>query len=307
MTDFVWDFKGLTVKKTGARINFTPALLREVGVWFRFFFAVTTARREDGPAFSVAFVPERARPWYMIWPTLKLAGARFVRDSDTADIVVHFDDVTVCTAPQLVLRPGQRGLNLNCKDISKTAVSEAFAQVFGYDVGVDPETHHGLAVEKAELNGAHDGRIITCPAPAKPGCSYQRVIDNTTKDGSLVEDLRTTVVDGRPVCVFAKLRPVGSRFSNSNSSATLLMPEDVFTPAECAQIGAFAQAIGLDYGGLDVLRDRSDGRIYIVDANKTDLGPTRTLPVSEQVRATRLLAQAVRAFLLRPMPTGDQT
>lgn len=42
---------------------------------------------------------------------------------------------------------------------------------------------------------------------------------------------------------------------------------------EQTRIARFAAAMRLDFKGLDVLRDRGDGRIYIVDANKTDTGP----------------------------------
>jgi len=54
----------------------------------------------------------------------------------------------------------------------------------------------------------------------------------------------------------------------------------------------------LDWGGLDILRDASDGRIYIVDVNKTDMGPPLALPMKEKLSAVKTLGQALRVALI---------
>jgi hypothetical protein len=46
-----------------------------------------------------------------------------------------------------------------------------------------------------------------------------------------------------------------------------------------------------------VLRDRADGNLYIVDANKTDMGPPIGLNLADKLVATRQLANAFRAFV----------
>jgi hypothetical protein len=50
---------------------------------------------------------------------------------------------------------------------------------------------------------------------------------------------------------------------------TIVYPSTVFSPQELQQIGVFCEAMGLDVGKLDIIRDREDQRIYILDANKT--------------------------------------
>jgi len=48
---------------------------------------------------------------------------------------------------------------------------------------------------------------------------------------------------------------------------------------------------------VDVLRDRTTGRIHIVDANKTDMGPPIELRIGGKLRATRRMAKGfARAF-----------
>jgi hypothetical protein len=180
--------------------------------------------------------------------------------------------------------------------IAKSAVESAFAITFGYSLAVDPLTHNGQAVEKSEANGAHDGRIVQCPCKPRPGFVYQRVIDNRISLDA-VEDLRTVVVGGRPVVTFRKQRGFLQRFANHNHRVLLAYPSDLFSTAETQAIGRFCALLGMDWGGLDILRDRRTKQIYIVDANKTDMGPPLALPLADKMRATRLLASALRRYV----------
>ena len=280
-------------------------LFRSVAAWFRFYAAARAMEPEAGPGFTVAFAPDRARPWYLIWPVIRAAGGRIVDDPAQADILFQFEDST--TGHPLAPPPGIRArpLNFAATDVSKTRVGEAFAQAFGYPLTVDPATHVGPAVEKSEHNGAHDGRIVTCPMQPRPGRVYQRVVDNrcAARPG-LVEDIRSPTVAGRPPVVFLKRRRVSERFANANAEVVMARPEDVYSPTELKNIASFCGILGLDWGGLDVLRDANEGRLYIVDANKTDMGPPTALPLAEKLHATRTLAKAFRAVVTHPLEGG---
>ena len=52
----------------------------------------------------------------------------------------------------------------------------------------------------------------------------------------------------------------------------------------------------LDWGGLDILRHKSDGRLYIVDVNKTDMPPLR-LPWAQKLQAVSRLSKAFLAMI----------
>jgi len=294
LRDFEFGLTGLTVRKTGARVPYSPSVLGEVTAWFRFFFA-WRSMEPIGPRFTIAFTPERARPWYLARAVSHVAGGVLAKHIFDADVVMQFEDATISPNPAPTnVKPGARLINFGCTDISKSRVAEASELAFGYPLAVDPETYVGPAVEKSQVNAAHDGRIVQCPTPALPGRAYQRVIDNTAPNPDLVQDLRTSIVGGKPVCVFIKRRPVTKRFQNTNVEVRMQKPEQVFSPAEIAKICAFTQALNLDWGGVDVLRDRGDGRLYIVDANKTDMGPPIALALPDKLAATRLLARAFR-------------
>jgi hypothetical protein len=298
LKDFEFGLTGLTVRKTGARVPYSPSVIKQVSAWFAYFFA---AQRIEPltPHFTISFTPERARPWYLIWAVSRAAGAKYTKDAASADVVMHFEDATYSPneAPTR-LKAGVRLVNFRCNDVSKTNVSRASGVAFGRSLAVDPLTHVGPAVEKSEINAAHDGRIVQCPTQPIPGRVYQRVIDNRmAAQPELVEDLRTCTVGGKPVCVFLKRRQVTKRFLNTNTEVLLRRPEEVFSPTELEQIGAFTREIGLDWGGVDVLRDRADGALTIVDANKTDMGPPIGLNLPDKIVATRMLAKAFRAFV----------
>lgn len=302
--DFEWSFRGVTVRKTGARVPFDAAHLSEIWHWCVYFCAVMLARRaRGGPV--IGFAPDPARPWYLVWPVLWLSGGRFARPGETPDLWMHFEDSTV-SAPLSLLADGSQRWNFDAHDLSKSAVAAAFARAFGRALALDPAQGRGEAVEKGEANGVHDGRIVTLPVTPASGKVYQRLVDNTAPDG-LVEDLRTPTVGGVPVCVFVKRRSKDVRFTNDNSACILRRTDDMFSRDEIARIGAFCRDLKLDWGGLDILRDATDGQIWIVDANRTDMGPPIALPLADKMAATRLLAgaltRAVRASA--PKRAGD--
>jgi hypothetical protein len=297
-SDFVVEDNVVLVKKTGHRLALDLKLWHSIFAWFAFYTLTQgwrISRRIAGHRRpTIAFMPDKPRPWYLIWPVMHCAGARMTDDPDQADILVQFDDTTTCTPvlPDLSRRVRKvRTVNFNCRDISKSTVAAAFARVAGYSLAVDPRTTEGPMVDKSEINAAHDGQVVNGPLEPRPGRSYQRLINNVCNEDE-VEDLRTCTVAGEPVIVFRKRRLKKMRFANENTSVDFMRPSDVFSPGEIDLIRRFASEIRLDWGGVDVLRNRDDGRIYIVDANKTDMGPPVALPLGQKLRATRLLARA---------------
>lgn len=290
-----WDIQDgvVAVKSTGQRLPFGRRFMMICANWLVYYICMEAWRAASlarkGP--KVAFIPHRPRPWYFIWPALHAAGGRIVNRVEDADLVVCFEDATCSTLPA---KPGGvPTLNFDCNDVSKTRVASVFESVFGYPLHVDPATHHGTMVEKSEINGAHDGQIITGPSEARPGFVYQRVVDNRLGD-DIVEDYRCLVVGASIPLGFIKRRPVGRRFTNANTEVLLEEPESYLTPEETASLVEFARQMGLEWGALDVLRDRADGRIYVVDVNKTNIDPPIALPLKQKFKATRRIAAMLR-------------
>jgi hypothetical protein len=290
--DFVFAGGRVKVKKTGADLTIDWPLIHEVLVWLVYYVCVRAKAAWMGltrPGPRVWFTPDAPRPWYLVWAAAAWGGTRIVRRPEEAVAGMYFDDSAQGAAPNL--GPAFR-LNYGCTDVTKTHVAKVFEEVFGYPLIVDPRRAAGPIVEKGEDNGVHDGRIVQAPCQPREGKTYQKLIDNS--DGGFVDDLRTPCVGGRPVLTFIKRRKLADRFSNHNTATTLHRPEDLFSPAEIEKIGAFCAAMQMDWGGLDILRDRRSGLIYVVDVNKTDMGPPIALPLKDKLEATELLS---RAFL----------
>ena len=298
-SDFEFENGAFLVKKTGHYVPLNLNLVSDIAVWMSFFTLAQgwrvwhSLRGHRRP--RVHFVPDVPRPWYFIWPVLQASGAIIEKDPSKADVVFHFDDATHSEGrlPEGI-NPNAKLINFDCRDVSKTLVAEAWEHVAGYSLAVDPRSFDGPMVEKSEVNAAHDGRIIEGPIEPIEGKTYQRLIDNRVK-GGMVEDLRTTFVNGEPTLVFIKRRPQARRFLNENSKVSHLLARNCFTVDELDVIRRFAREIGLDWGGVDVLRDATSGKIYIVDANKTDMGPPIAMPLGQKLRSTRLTARAFSA------------
>jgi hypothetical protein len=86
---------------------------------------------------------------------------------------MQFEDATYSpNDPPTKLKPGVKLVNFGCRDVSKTNVARACQAAFGRQLAVDPTTFMSAsAVEKSEINAAHDGRIIQCPPRPFPAAS----------------------------------------------------------------------------------------------------------------------------------------
>lgn len=290
--DFAWRDGRIEIRKTAIRLKPDRHLLAEVISWVGYLAllapAMALARIRRTSPLAVRFVPEQPRPWYLVRGAALWAGARMTSDPRLAAATFYFDDVTVGSAP--VRRTG-RDFNFGCTDVSKSHVAEVFEEIFGYPLSQDPETAVGAIVEKSEKNGVHDGAIVTAPLTPRPGYVYQRLVDTTDDDGCC-QDLRTPCVGGEPVLVWVKTKAAGGRFAIHNRHVSLREPQAVFSTDELATIRRFNARMGLDWGGLDILRDRHDGRIYVVDVNKTDVGPIIALSWRDKIRSMTRLAAA---------------
>ncbi len=286
----------LIAKETGAEIPLTGDFAKEALRIASFVGLVQGVRasrflRGREPLARISFFPKKPRSYYAIWPVCQLADVKIVDNHDEADLHFYFEDREFLTA-QRRAPTNKPAFNIGCYDIRKSVVARVFEEVFGYGLTIDPTQFSGRAVEKSEANGKHDGVIIDCPLPqARHDRVYQRLIDNTF-DGHEFIDIRTPVVGGRIPFVYLKRRTMDRRFSNDNHRVDLVDADAMLSAQEQAKIRDFATGMNLDFGGLDVLRHRGDGRIYIVDANKTDMGPPSALPSKEKFKAMRGLADA---------------
>lgn len=164
-------------------------------------------------------------------------------------------------------------INGGCEDISKSYINKIFHSVFGYSAEVNPLTYTGNCVIKSDLNYKHDGKIISCPiSRMESNVVYQKLIDAKLEDNKLLE-FRVPVFKQLIPLVYLCLKESSNekRFLGYQSFVSVQVTDtsEVFSEDEIQKLLLFCQKMGLDYCELDVLRDKVDRRIYIVDANNT--------------------------------------
>lgn len=300
------------VRTTGARVPISWTHTKDV-LTFLSIYAAERLRSLPRrilfrPTGYIYALPKRPRAWYLIWAAAHRAGYAFTTDLSKADISLSFEDQTH-TKPSPPPH-GLPALNFDCTDISKSHVSAMFKKAFGYDLAVDPDIYTGKMVSKAEENATHDGKIIEGPTKPEPGQVYQKLIDN--RNGNVVTDLRCCTIGGKVKLLVLKSRPLEKRFANLNTHCEIAEVTEHFTLEELSKVRDFCELMNLDWGSLDILRNADDGKIYIVDVNKTDMGPPLALPLREKMKAIGLLARAFHAHVestktVKPMHSVTQS
>ena len=257
-------------------------------IFYRLAFQIAARRR--GRAAIARVLPLPLAGMYTIWKTCMLLGLRITTDDkQPPDVAIYREDTTTSAPPADL----PNLINGRCTDIGKDAVERTFADIFGYPLAIDTTQHTGCYVHKSRLNFAHDGSIRYGPIDVlESDCVYERLIENVVDDGWQVLDMRAAIVGTQIPLVFLLYRSIADRFGTDSTSCMVVRPDTVFSQSEQRDIIALAQAMGLDFGELDILRDNDDGRIYIVDVNKTPVGPPRPLYLGERHRSMRLIANA---------------
>lgn len=237
----------------------------------------------------------RPEPNASISYVMSRLGVRIGFEPSAPGLTIAWDTGTWFSAKATRVLP-ERALNARCLDISKSNVDKIWSQVAGYSITVDPLTTEGPIVVKPDENGTRGGRVANGPlANRAGGMVYQRLVD--TQVGDRVLQIRPVILCGHIVLVYEKWRPYPHWFMGPE----LTVPKttaDFFSDDEASLLLRFAEAIGLDYGELDVVRDGEGGLIYVVDANRTPVRP-KGLPDESVDAAFGPQADAFAALISR--------
>ncbi len=255
---------------------------------------------------KILFYPEKPKPIFVLYKILLYLGYTITDDySKYCHLAIKwrnaFDGDPFLPDEKPLDRfakswPNNTMINYKCNDVSKMRVGEVFQDIFGYSLSVDPEKFTGDCVMKSNWNGLHVGQIIKCPVKEnKEGFVYEKLIRNELENG-FVEDIRVPIFRKIIPFVYLKYRPVNQRLvdrSHANKKVVITEAHDKLSSMEIQKILEFCEKIGLDYGEIDVLRDKYDGKIYIIDVNNNPAGPPA--PISEKDEKTAIIRLA-KAF-----------
>ena len=198
---------------------------------------MATLRAFIRPGKTILYYPERPPVNMAEYKLCALLGyAITVNPNHRFDVAFKYKDATFTDPDILKVIPTDRSMIINghSLDISKHAVGAVFAKVFGYDLEVDPTQYDGNIVEKSNKNGTHDGRIIQgriSPEDIKPGCVYQKAIDNESDKEGFVLDYRVPIHKEQIPLVYRRYHPIENRFSE-NAFVEVEETADIFSAEE---------------------------------------------------------------------------
>ncbi|MCF8260741.1 MAG: hypothetical protein K9J12_08205 [Melioribacteraceae bacterium] len=222
---------------------------------------------------QIYFFPNFPHKRTVIYKICRRLGIKIlISEKNNENLQFFWDDSTNYEKPI----DSANSINAGCTNISKDYVDSIFRNVFGYGVNIDPKNYEGKCVIKSKENAQHDGRIIDCPTEfADDSFVYQTILNNEEDD--LVKDIRTPIFGNKLPLVYLKYKTMEKRFTNDILKVEVKRTNEIFSREEENNILSFAKNIGLDYGELDIIRNKDDGRIYIIDVNKTPWGPPATI------------------------------
>ena len=212
------------------------------------------------------------------------------------DVAVAYHDQTFVDAGALAAIPdGRPVINARSLDISKERVDREVEAVFGVRTLLDPRLHTGPMVEKSNENAAEGRQLVEGPREPKDGFVYQRLVDSTTSDRHYVEH-RVPVHDGRIPLVYRKRIKESDRFTKVAARVDVIEAEEDFSAAELDGIRELCRRMGVEFGELDVLRDRESGVPVVIDVNNTPLGALRYLTDRDRRDAIERLAASFQTM-----------
>ncbi|MCA9469894.1 MAG: hypothetical protein KC643_31225 [Nitrospira sp.] len=282
-----------------AQLREGECLRNKVKIWLQVLLRVCIQKKK------ILFCPEAPKPIFVIYKILLFLGYRITNDPSHN---VHLGMKWLNSfdgSPFLPVEPIFKKMspasseitivNMHCFDVSKNHVSMVFEKVFGYSVSVDPYTYQGKIVKKSNWNGLHVGEVVDGPVDERQeGYVYEKLLNNQV-DGEVVEDIRVPVFKTTIPFVYLKYRPVEQRLIDraySNKKVIIAEVSDRLSQEEIKKVGEFTQELGLDYGEIDILRNKDDGKIYIVDVNNNPAGPPEPISSDDSKTAIVRLANA---------------
>jgi hypothetical protein len=226
---------------------------------------------------------------------------RRARPREAADISLLWDGTARLNTE--TSRPSN--INGHCLDISKTYLGEVHVRAFGYGLEIDPVEFEGEAFAKGDENGTQDGHIVCLPIDAKPsGMVYQRIVDNVMPDGTR-QDICIPIVGGVVPCIHLRYRTLGDVIGKAIAGrGELCSVDDILTPTEHDAVLRMCDEMCFEFGEIDAIRDRNDGRLYILDANRmtgTGIVPREMADEREYWRYMATLADAFDLAFLNPI------
>jgi len=280
----------------------------------------TIVRLSHGRRFDVMVFPERPTRHHLLFWSVWAAGGtiRYYSSVSECRLLFFFHDAT-CSPPSLTTFAkhefrNKTVINGRCVDISKLYIDQRHIEVFGYGLNLTRDALQGredeLFVVKSNENCRHDG--VLTPGRDCDGklmshdTVVQEYIDTTVMlDGEPhLCDLRVGVGGDKILYVVQKYKTKDHTFRSYATYMALAQPDLVFSNKEKEKLLAFARAVNLDLGELDVLADRTSRRLFVCDVSRTPMRLSPKLRSDELAYCYRKIADVIGSYAARADLSG---
>ncbi len=202
-------------------------------------------------------------------PYVEITGTKVTANpGDKFDTVIYWSYHKLKRSLDDTLRRLQKEyhvINIGGWDITKTRNEQVMKEVFGYNTIINPRKEK-IFLEKSELQGAHDMRIMTGFRGFRDRYLYVKLLD--TSLNGMYRDFRIYVFGGKISLVITKDKTTGDRFAGAIRAKVKAYynASELFSQDEIVKICTYCEAYKTEFTELDAARDK-DGKLYILDNN----------------------------------------
>lgn len=207
----------------------------------------------------ILFYPEVPEPQTAIYQLCEYLDYQISNNqTEHFDVAIKCFDATFFSISLLEVLHEIRSeiINVRCLDLSRETVGEKFAEIFNYPFNLDPSKYTGKIIKRSNILGFDSPEILTAPCKIKAPNQdfvYQKFIE---ANGTYFH----TVICGDRLPIVIQI---------TENMAELKSTEKVFTSTEIKKIILVAKQLGIEFGAVEILRDQTNQKIYIVNAEDT--------------------------------------
>lgn len=196
------------------------------------------------------------------------AGYDVTRDIDSDwDICFYWNFASKNIIPNELINERRLVINRYCNNVLKDKLDIVFKNVFGYSSEADTN-RYGHCVKKSIEQCAKNFAVVETPCENEKGYIYQKFINSRIAIDT-VRDFRIYKVFDKWV-VATRDKHISGTFAPGDAPVKVTFRNDYkryFIKNEVDKINEVCKRMGLDVGAVDVVRDYSDGKLYVIDIN----------------------------------------
>lgn len=215
--------------------------------------------------------PDLAKKGSKLWYICQDLGIEITRDLGDFDRAIYWNTKAV-SVPDKKISSVPNVINIRCTNVLKDRVDKAWYDASGYTIQINPRNFKYAYIRKSKqqyrshTGEKHDGRIFDYNQKPEKGYVYQRYV--RTKPDDRYITIRVPVFKRHIPCLILKysFHP----FKEMRTRIEIIREPRIWKyikSRETDWLFRFCDIMGLDFGEVDMIRDKYTMKIYAIDVN----------------------------------------